>query len=72
MNILALLPITAALAHVNTEKVGGFDYFELTLVYPTSVCRAYDGPTRSIAKETTNDFCKVPVDAAPWTIHGLW
>uniref|UniRef100_A0A2K6WC09 Uncharacterized protein n=1 Tax=Onchocerca volvulus TaxID=6282 RepID=A0A2K6WC09_ONCVO len=63
MNILALLLITASLIHGNIEKDDNFDYFELTLIYPTSVCRT---------QETINDFCKVPVDAVPWTIHGLW
>uniref|UniRef100_A0A0R3RYD0 Ribonuclease T(2) n=1 Tax=Elaeophora elaphi TaxID=1147741 RepID=A0A0R3RYD0_9BILA len=71
MDIIALLSLTTALTQMNIEK-GDFDYFKLALIYPTSVCHAYDGPTKFIAKEMINDFCKVPVDAAPWTIHGLW
>uniref|UniRef100_A0A1I7VSL4 Ribonuclease T(2) n=1 Tax=Loa loa TaxID=7209 RepID=A0A1I7VSL4_LOALO len=71
MNILTLLLATAVLAHMDIKKVGNFDYFELTLIYPTSVCRAYNAPTRFVAEETTN-FCKVPVNTFSWTIHGLW
>ncbi|KAL3985665.1 Ribonuclease T2 family protein [Acanthocheilonema viteae] len=72
MNLLALLLIAIVLAHTDIEQVGDFDYFELTLIYPTSVCHAYNQPARFIAKETINDFCKVPVNATLWTIHGLW
>lgn len=71
MNILALLPIIEALTQAD-KKVDDVDYFELTLIYPTSVCRSYDQLTKFITKETINNFCKVPADAAPWTIHGLW
>ncbi|CAG9533850.1 unnamed protein product [Cercopithifilaria johnstoni] len=70
MNILTVFPIAMALADMVIEEVGNFDYFQLTLIYPTSACRAYyDRSTKFIAMES---FCKVPVDAAPWTIHGLW
>ncbi|MCP9264565.1 hypothetical protein DINM_022677 [Dirofilaria immitis] len=73
MKILTLLPIATALVHRNAEKDGNFDYFELALIYPTSICRAYNGPTKSfITEEMVNNFCRVPIDAAPWTIHGLW
>ncbi|VDO33228.1 Uncharacterized protein BM_BM4983 [Brugia malayi] len=72
MIILVLLLKATALAHMNIAKVDSFDYFELTLIYPTSVCHAYGGATKFIVKKTIDNFCKVPADAASWTIHGLW
>lgn len=69
---LALLLMTEALTYMYAEELVNFDFFELTLIYPESVCRAYNGPGRSITRETNGDVCKVPIDAAPWTIHGLW
>uniref|UniRef100_A0A1I8EMF1 Sema domain-containing protein n=1 Tax=Wuchereria bancrofti TaxID=6293 RepID=A0A1I8EMF1_WUCBA len=68
--MIILVLLLKAAAHMDVAKVDSFDYFELALIYPTSVCHAYGGATRFIVKKTIDNFCKVPVDAASWTIHG--
>lgn len=72
MNQLGLLITTTVLIYADVEKVRDFDYFQLILIYPTSLCRSYDQSAGFIGKRAVDDFCKVPVDATPWTIHGLW
>ncbi|CAD6186768.1 unnamed protein product [Caenorhabditis auriculariae] len=41
-----------------------FDYFMLTKIYPTAVCRADD--------DTVPDSCEIPDGTPSWTMHGLW
>ncbi|VDK76326.1 unnamed protein product [Litomosoides sigmodontis] len=72
MNVLGLLITATTVTYADIEEVRDFDYFQLILIYPTSVCRAYDQFTGFISNRAVNDFCKAPVDATPWTIHGLW
>uniref|UniRef100_A0A915Q6N3 Ribonuclease T(2) n=1 Tax=Setaria digitata TaxID=48799 RepID=A0A915Q6N3_9BILA len=74
LRLLPLLLITAIVKPMRSSVVydDNFDYFKLCLIYPTSVCFAYDDDLKFDNKKVHENICKIPDDAAPWTIHGLW
>lgn len=63
---LGLLLMTEASTYIYAKELANFDYFELTVSYPKSICRAFNKHNGS------KSSCKVPINASPWTIHGLW
>lgn len=63
---ISLLPIIGARRRKNFHRFGSsdFDYYVLTQLYPTAVCKADDA--------VMPESCEIPSGTASWTIHGLW
>ncbi len=64
MRALAILLLSAAMAHAEGEKAGAFDYYVLSLGWTPTWC-TLTGDARDAPG------CSASADAG-WTLHGLW